>query len=215
MKSIPTTNFPRQIALFFIAVFLTIGSVSVSLAQSPGAKRVAKVRYISSAPRADGRDRRTRVKFINKAAEGFRKTDSPKDLKPTDYSLEKKAFKLINIKRAEKGLAALEWNDSVAKLARQHSENMARHGFFSHVGVNGRMIDERAIDFGLDNWRSIGENIAYNKGFSNPVEFAVERWMLSAGHRRNLLHSRWKESGIGVAVTAEGMYFFTQVFVVN
>ena len=92
---------------------------------------------------------------------------------------------------------------------------MAKHSFFSHVGVNGRMIDERAIDFGLDDWRSIGENIAYNKGFSNPVEFAVERWMLSDGHRRNLLHSRWRESGVGVAVTADGTYFFTQVFVVN
>ncbi|NNE98821.1 MAG: CAP domain-containing protein, partial [Pyrinomonadaceae bacterium] len=187
----------------------------VSLGQSESPKRAANVRYISSAPRLVGEVSRPRVRYLNKGTNGLRKSDSPKDLRPTDFSLEKKAFKLINEKRAEKGLAGLEWNDKVAQLARQHSENMAQYGFFSHVGLNGRLIDERAIDFGIDDWRSIGENIAYNKGFSNPAEFAVERWMLSKGHRRNLLHTRWKEAGIGMAVTSEGMYFFTQVFVVN
>ena len=215
MKIAPAFKCLRKTSLFFASLLLTLGSVSVTLAQTDGGKRVAQVRYISSAPRADRKIRRPRVKFVNKAARGFRKTDSPRNLKPTDYRLEKKAFKLINRKRAGKGLPALKWNKGVAKLAREHSENMAKHSFFSHVGVNGRMIDERAIDFGLDDWRSIGENIAYNKGFSNPVEFAVERWMLSDGHRRNLLHSRWRESGVGVAVTADGTYFFTQVFVVN
>lgn len=215
MKKHPVSPYPRHFTLIFVGIFLAIGSVSVSLAQTDSPKRVAQIRYISSAPKADGKVERPRVKYLNKAADGFRKNDSPKDLKPTDYSLEKTAFKLINEKREEKGLSTLKWNSKVAKLAREHSENMARYGFFSHVGLNGRLIDERAVDFGIDDWRSIGENIAYNKGFSNPVEFAVERWMLSEGHRLNLLNSRWKESGIGVAVTDDGMYFFTQVFVVN
>jgi len=213
MNTHPTSNSLRQLTLIFLGIIIALSSVSVSLAQTDPAKRVAQVRYISSAPR--GEVRRPRVKFLNKNADGFRKNDAPKNLKPTDFSLEKKAFKLINQRRAEKKLPPLKWNNKVAKLAREHSENMARYSFFSHVGLNGRLIDERAIDFGLDDWRSIGENIAYNKGFSNPVDFAVERWMISDGHRRNLLHSRWKETGIGVAVTSEGMYFFTQVFVVN
>lgn len=210
MKTYLLSNSTRQFTLLFAGIVLALCSVSVSLAQSDSTNRVAKVRYISSAPRVESRPR---IKHLNKNE--FRKTDSPKTLKPTDYDLEKKAFKLINQKRAEKGLVRLKWNSKVAQLAREHSENMARYGFFSHVGLNGRLIDERAIDFGVKDWSAIGENIAYNKGFSNPVEFAVERWMISKGHRRNLLHTRWKEAGVGVAVTEEGMYFFTQVFVVR
>jgi uncharacterized protein YkwD len=47
------------------------------------------------------------------------------------------------------------------------------------------------------------------------VEFAVERWMKSPKHRENLLSSRWKESGIGIAVTGNGTYYFTEVFLLR
>ena len=92
---------------------------------------------------------------------------------------------------------------------------MAKHSFFSHVGLNGRVIDQRAYDFGVRNWRAIGENIAFNKGFKNPADFAVKRWMLSTTHKHNLLDSRWTDSGIGVGITKDGTYYFTQIFLVE
>lgn len=138
-----------------------------------------------------------------------------KKLKPTDHSLEKRVFRLINEKRIENGLKKLAWNDDMANLARQHSQNMAAYSFFSHQGLNGRMIDQRALDFGINKWQAIGENIAYNKGFEKPGDFAVERWMLSEGHRMNLLDERWKESGIGVGETEDGIFYFTQVFLLK
>jgi uncharacterized protein YkwD len=128
------------------------------------------------------------------------------------FDLEKAAFQLINQKRAELGLPALHWSDKIANLARQHSLYMADYKFFSHQGLNGQLIDERATDLGIEKWKAISENIAFNKGYINPVEFAVERWMQSASHRQNLLNPRWQQSGIGVAITSDGAYYFTQVF---
>lgn len=128
------------------------------------------------------------------------------------FDLEKEAFRIINQKRAELKLKSLDWSDSIANLARQHSLDMADFKFFSHQGLNGGLIDERAGALGIDRWKAISENIAFNKGFQNPVEFAVERWMLSAGHRQNLLNPRWQQSGVGVAVSPDGAYYFTQVF---
>lgn len=131
------------------------------------------------------------------------------------YDLERRAFELINQRRENCGLTPLKWSDDVARIARLHSENMANYNFFSHAGVDGFLVNDRADFFGISKWQAIGENIAYNQGFENPVEFAVERWMQSTKHRENLLNGRWKESGIGIAVTANGTYYFTEVFLVR
>lgn len=128
------------------------------------------------------------------------------------YDLERRAFGLINERREKSGLSPLKWSDDVARIARLHSQNMANYNFFSHAGIDGLLVSDRADVLGINKWQAIGENIAYNQGFDNPVEFAVERWMQSPKHRDNLLSSRWKESGIGVAVTKNGTYYFTEVF---
>ena len=130
-------------------------------------------------------------------------------------TLERHAFELINRERSASGLDTLVWSDDAAKIARLHSENMATYNFFSHTGLDGLLVNDRADSFGVNKWSAIGENIAYNQGFENPVEFAVERWMQSPKHRDNLLSRRWKESGIGIAVTDDGTYYFTEVFLLR
>jgi len=127
--------------------------------------------------------------------------------------LEKMVVSLINQKRAEKGLPPLVWSDDVAKIARLHSENMVKFNFFSHMGMDGKMVDGRADSLGITKWTAMGENIAYNRGFRNPIETAVEKWLLSPTHRDNLLNDGWKETAVGIAVTDDGTYFFTQVFI--
>jgi uncharacterized protein YkwD len=147
------------------------------------------------------------------------KSEQPKqvnNLKTNNpYELERRAFELINQRRETNGLTPLRWSDDVARIARLHSENMANYNFFSHAGVDGLLVNDRADFLGIRKWQAIGENIAYNQGFENPVEFAVERWMQSPKHRDNLLSGRWKESGIGIAVTENGTYYFTEVFLVR
>ena len=79
-------------------------------------------------------------------------------------ALEREVFALINIERRKHRLAELQWNESLAEIARLHSQNMAREKFFSHRGSDGSMVDDRADQLGLGNWRAICENIAYMRG---------------------------------------------------
>lgn len=127
--------------------------------------------------------------------------------------LERQAFDILNEKRKENGLAPVEWSEEMAKVAREHSQNMAKFKFFSHVGQDGLMVSDRADALGYTRWKAIGENIAYNRGYDNPAAFAAERWMLSPAHRENVLNRRWKDAGIGLAIAADGTYYFTQVFI--
>ncbi len=128
-------------------------------------------------------------------------------------ALEKDTFQLINTERALAGLSPLRWSDKIADVARLHSANMADYNFFSHKGLDGLMVDDRAAQLKMGAWRAIGENIAFMKGYENPVGVAVEKWLQSAGHKKNLLNPDWTETAIGLAVTSDGKYYFTQVFI--
>ncbi len=127
-------------------------------------------------------------------------------------SLEQTAFDLLNQKRAENGLRPLTWSDGLAAIARLHSHNMADFNFFSHRGLDDKNVSDRADDAGIRKWRAIGENIAFNRGYQDPIGKAVDLWFDSPSHRRNLLDNNWKEAAVGIAVAADGSYYFTQVF---
>jgi uncharacterized protein YkwD len=125
---------------------------------------------------------------------------------------ERRAFDLINAERQRRGLKPLVLDGSLTRLARYHSESMARGGFLSHTDRQGLDLRGRADMLGLHGWRALGENIAYNQGFSDPSAFAVERWMVSEKHRENILNGEFTHAGLGVARASDGTYYFTQVF---
>ena len=130
-------------------------------------------------------------------------------------SVERTAFRLLNQKRIENDLKPLMWSDDLERVARIHSQNMADFKFFDHKGIDGKMVSDRADCLGVGNWRSIGENIAFSRGYADPVAKAVDLWLDSPSHRRNLMNENWKESAVGVAVAADGSYYFTQVFLLR
>ena len=127
-------------------------------------------------------------------------------------SLEQSTFDLINRKRVEYGLLPLIWSEDVAAVARIHSKNMAEFNFFSHRGLDSKLVSDRADSANVGRWRAIGENIAFNRGYKDPTEKAVELWLDSPTHRRNMMDAGWKESAVGVAIAVDGSYYFTQVF---
>jgi uncharacterized protein YkwD len=127
--------------------------------------------------------------------------------------LEQRIFALINQKRIQNGLKPLLWNERVARIARLHSNNMAINNFFSHAGLDGKHVDGRAKLTRFNDWRVISENIAFNRGYEDPAVHAVESWMNSEGHRKNLLQKNWDATGVGVGVTTGGAFYFTQVFI--
>ncbi|MBV9216034.1 MAG: CAP domain-containing protein [Acidobacteria bacterium] len=126
--------------------------------------------------------------------------------------LSRAAFKLINQKRVDSGLEPLAWSEQLATVARLHSQNMADFKFFDHKGLDNKYVSDRADDAGVGKWRSIGENIAFNRGYADPVAKAVELWLDSPSHRHNMMDPNWKEAAIGVAIADDGSYYFTQVF---
>lgn len=130
-------------------------------------------------------------------------------------SVERIAFQMLNQKRMENGLKPLMWSDDLERVARIHSQNMADFKFFDHRGLDGKMVSDRADCLGVGNWRSIGENIAFNRGYKDPIDKAVELWLDSPSHRHNLMDENWKESAVGVAVAPDGSYYFTQVFLLR
>jgi uncharacterized protein YkwD len=125
---------------------------------------------------------------------------------------ERRAFDLVNTERQRRGLRPLVWDGGLTRLARYHSQNMARGGYLSHVDRDGLDLKARAQALGLRGWSTIGENIAYNQGYSDPTAFAVERWMISQKHRENAMNGDYTHAAVGIARAADGTYYFTQVF---
>ena len=128
--------------------------------------------------------------------------------------VEARAFELMNAQRQASGLRSLEWDEQIVALARSHSASMAEGKYFSHKDLNGGYVDARAAKLGLFNWMAIGENIAFMKGYEDPASMAVEKWMLSTSHKKNILGGNWRDSAIGALPSqADGSIYFTQVFI--
>jgi uncharacterized protein YkwD len=127
--------------------------------------------------------------------------------------VERRAFEQTNLERVKNGLPPFVWDADLCRMARNHSENMARQGFFSHVTPGGGRLRDRARSVGIVRYAVLGENIAYNLGYDDPGAFAVERWMISPGHRKNILFTGFTAMAVGTAVGPDGAVFLTQTFI--
>jgi uncharacterized protein YkwD len=103
----------------------------------------------------------------------------------------------VNAVRKEHGLAALRWHPDLAALAREHSRDMGREGFFAHENPAGGSAAERLRAAGLG-YRALGENLARSRNAPDPAETTVKGWMASDGHRENILDAAFTETGVGV-----------------
>ena len=101
---------------------------------------------------------------------------------------------LVNSKRAESGLAPLEYNSFLETAARAKGEDMLAQDYWAHVAPDGTQPWKFFIDSGYK-YRFAGENLA--RDFSDSSS-AVEAWMASTTHRENILSAKYKEVGIAV-----------------
>ena len=127
--------------------------------------------------------------------------------------IERHAFEETNRARIKNGLRPFSWDADLCRMARTHSENMARNNFFSHVSPDGQRLRDRAQAVGILHYTLIGENIAYNLGYDDPGTFAVERWMLSPKHRANILDEHFNAMAVGTFVGPDGSVYLTQTFI--
>jgi uncharacterized protein YkwD/uncharacterized membrane protein required for colicin V production len=128
------------------------------------------------------------------------------DLHP-DPAAEAAMLMLVNQERAKAGLQPVVADEQLRKVARQHSEEMFRLGYFAHVSPKGDTPMERLRRGGVF-YFSAGENLAY----APTVEVAHSGLMASPGHRKNILSTEYSRVGIGIL--SAGLYgrMFTQNF---
>ena len=108
----------------------------------------------------------------------------------SDYA--QQVFTLVNQERANNGLAALTWDNSMASYSDRRAMEITTD--FSHNSAGGKM--------------NVGENIG--KGANSP-EMAMDAWMRSDGHRANILDSSYTK--ISVSCYYDGStYYWVQNF---
>ncbi len=103
----------------------------------------------------------------------------------------------VNHVRRRAGLPPVAPSLLLDRVSQEHAEDMLARSYYGHQTPEGLGPAERARAGG---YRSgIGENIVEQR-FS--AEDALEAWMGSPGHRRNILDPGCREMGLGLAVGA-------------
>ena len=133
--------------------------------------------------------------------------------------LEEKRYmlELINIEREEAGLGPIVLGDNVA--AQLHAESALENCFSSHWGIDGLKPYMRYSLAG--GYQSNGENglgnrycIRSSDGFrtigsiDQEIREAIQSWMDSSGHRRNILGKWHKKVNIGLAWNKYNIAFY-------
>ena len=112
----------------------------------------------------------------------------------------KSALNLVNQQRANNGLAALQWDDSLAACAMIRATELP--SAFSHTRPDG------------SDWYTICPNIMYGEnlaqGYNSP-DSAVNAWMNSTVHRENILNAGFVSCGIGIYESG-GKWYWVQEF---
>jgi len=108
-------------------------------------------------------------------------------------TLEREVVALVNSERLSRNVAALNWDDELHRIAREHSQEMARRGELFHSSIN--------------------EPYAENCWGGSPGSFyyfgaddIVAGWMASSKHRTWLVCPHLKHIAVGVAVSDGAMY---------
>jgi len=124
-----------------------------------------------------------------------------------DEKIEFAMIGLVNKERVQEGLSPLSFDPALREVARGHSADMFKRGYFSHhsPGGNDLAFRARALDV---SFLVIGENLA----FAPTLELAHRGLMNSPGHRANILSEDYHLIGIGVAASEDYGLMITQVF---
>ena len=128
---------------------------------------------------------------------------------PAVVALEQQVHEAVNAHRRARGLPILEFEARIARQARLHSDAMATGTIpLGHDGFAARV---EALRQAMP-CRRTAENVAFNRGHSDPGAEAVRGWIASRSHRRNI-EGPYELTGVGIARNARGEIYFTQLFV--
>lgn len=134
-------------------------------------------------------------------------------------SLERALRDEINVTRARHGLSRLSASPPLQSAARAHSRAMLIQGFFAHRSADGTSMASRVkLRYGARGYVgwSVGENLLMASNEISARE-AVELWLASPGHRRNLLDPLFRHVGISAIRrdSAPGVFGGEQTLVIT
>ena len=130
---------------------------------------------------------------------------------PSLALLESRLHLAVNEFRREQHLIALERRSELDAVARAHSEDMVRRGFFSHTSPEGDTWVERLATARVTGFAMAGENVGQTSR-AEPNREILEGWKQSPAHRENLLSRPMNATGVGLARAADGTLFYTQLY---
>lgn len=121
-------------------------------------------------------------------------------------------YALVSQARLDNGLPPYGWSDLLAAAAQRHASDLAAHRLASHTGSDGSAPRQRIAEAGYAAWGNgavVGENFWTGYG---SVQDALDWFMGDLIHRENILSSRYREIGIGVATDSEGRVYYVLDF---
>ncbi|NUR78136.1 MAG: CAP domain-containing protein [Thermoleophilia bacterium] len=134
-------------------------------------------------------------------------------------SLESGVLADLNQIRAQHGLKPLGISARLTAAAAQHSREMGADGYFQHESHDGTAFWKRIGRYygstGYGYW-SVGENLLWSSPQVD-ASGALNLWMNSPEHRKNILTPRWREIGISALhfASAPGTYKGLEVTIIT
>lgn len=110
-----------------------------------------------------------------------------------DEPAEQEMFAMVNTERVKAGLAPVAFDTDLRDVARAHSNDMFKRGYFSHQSLEGLSPFDRMEDANIK-FGYAGENLA----LAPTTPLSMQGLMNSPGHRANILSPHFKKVGIGV-----------------
>ncbi|MCX7829844.1 MAG: CAP domain-containing protein [Acidobacteria bacterium] len=146
----------------------------------------------------------------------------------------------VNEERLKAGLNPLEWNEKLAVVAKLHSEDMAKNGFFDYINLKDEDPIKRAEKYGVICAKNLGsevvtgiaENLFKDSIYKSIIKSkenkkyvfktseeiastAVSGLMRKNENKENILAKEYLSEGIGVAIDKEGNVLITQDFCIG
>ena len=122
--------------------------------------------------------------------------------------LELKMLKLINETRSSLRLEPLGYNEILANIARNHSQEMAEYDAVSHFSpVYGFGLKER-VKPTFPTFVKMSENVAMGKS----IEEIHQNLLESSLHYKNIINPQFAIVGIGVVKKTPYLYYITEIF---
>jgi uncharacterized protein YkwD len=109
--------------------------------------------------------------------------------------------------RQKAGLPGVQVSQALTRAAQRHADYMATSGIVGHKGPRGEGSLQRARAAGFNACR-VAENVA--RGYATEQQ-AMQAFLNSPKHRRNVLNRRVREVGVASARDGAGQVYWTMI----